>query len=144
MRINKTIKVKTKIDEKMCYESPISVERVAHDIACEVGPRTDDVIIESLYDIGINVDKEELNKALNYDRRQYERGWDAAAETYSKIYEPKTGYWHVTNHGDVVCSNCHVVFNCGKNRDFYCGNCGTKMRNGQKDMRASYVCCESK
>ena len=58
------------------YESPISllVSNMEHQIRDE----QERCILEAVQRVGVAVDKEELIKALQYDRRQYESGYRAA------------------------------------------------------------------
>lgn len=51
------------------YESPIEVIQKNIEMQIENG------IYKAVQNVGINVDKEELIKALNYDRRQYQKGY---------------------------------------------------------------------
>ena len=51
------------------YESPITIIRSQLQIECE------NEIMKAVARIGVNVDKEELFKALQYDRQQYEKGY---------------------------------------------------------------------
>lgn len=51
------------------YESPIKI------ITGKIQTQIDDEIYRAVQNVGINVDKEELLKALEYDRGQYEEGW---------------------------------------------------------------------
>jgi hypothetical protein len=50
------------------YKSTVDI------IMGEFKTKQDETIIEAIQEVGINVDKEELIKALNYDRNQYEEG----------------------------------------------------------------------
>lgn len=52
------------------YESPIEIIKGAFTTECENG------IMTAVQKYGVNVDKEELIKALNYDRRQYDKGFE--------------------------------------------------------------------
>ena len=51
------------------YESPIKI------IAGKIQTQIDDEIYRAVQNVGINVDREELLKALEYDRGQYEEGF---------------------------------------------------------------------
>lgn len=54
------------------YESPISItERIAHEIENE----KDNQIFKAIAQIVVDVDKDEIIKALKYDRGQYEKGY---------------------------------------------------------------------
>ena len=52
------------------YESPIKI------IAGKIQTQIDDEIYRAVQNVGINVDREELLKALEYDRGQYKKGFD--------------------------------------------------------------------
>ena len=53
--------------------------------------------------IGIDVNKDELIKALNYDRAQYEKGF---RDGLSKAYHHNHGHWIKDNDIDYGCSAC--------------------------------------
>lgn len=56
------------------YESPI--ELIIKDLTQKVIEQQENAITASIVEnFGINVDKDELIKALNYDRGQYNRGY---------------------------------------------------------------------
>ena len=65
------------------YKSPI--ETLIADIQHQIAVQQDEEIYKAVVSVGINVDKEELLRALHYDREQYEKGYadgkvDAMAE----------------------------------------------------------------
>ena len=51
------------------YESPIKI------ITGHIKTNYEDAIYSAVQNVGINVDREELLKALEYDRGQYEEGF---------------------------------------------------------------------
>lgn len=51
------------------YESPIKI------ITGQIKTNYEDEIFRAIQNVGINVDREELLKALEYDRGQYEEGF---------------------------------------------------------------------
>jgi len=57
----------------MSYQSPITMytERIVKDIV----EKQDAYLVEEVRKVGFDIDKEELAKALKYDRNQYERGY---------------------------------------------------------------------
>lgn len=57
----------------MGYEAPIQMQ--TGEIIRRVREEQDKKIYEAVLECGINVSKEELVKALNYDRQQYEKGY---------------------------------------------------------------------
>ena len=61
------------------YESPIDI--IYNDIQYKVVEEFDKNVVSAVQSYGIDVNKEELLKALRYDRQQYEKGYaDAKAE----------------------------------------------------------------
>ena len=56
------------------YESPIMLLQTDPLIQC-VKNETDTMIIRGVFRAGVHVDKDELIKALEYDRGQYEKGF---------------------------------------------------------------------
>ena len=57
------------------YKAPIEICRTIEDINQKVVEETDNQVYEAVCRVGVNVDKEELIKALRYDRGQYEKGY---------------------------------------------------------------------
>lgn len=109
----------------MAYESPIEFIQGA------ITAKFEDEVMRYVQSYEINVDRDELIKALAYDREQYEKGYaDAKAE-----FEPKHGRWKGAGMGDYMCSLCAEVVS--GNRWHYCPNCGAQMasevENGKID-----------
>lgn len=57
------------------YESPVNV------ICDEMRTQIEGDVFKAIQNVGINVDKDKLIKALQYDRQQYEKGY---ADGYAK------------------------------------------------------------
>ena len=57
------------------YQSPIEITRTVDDIVTKINEKQDETIVHACMRVGVNVDKDELLKALNYDRHQYEKGY---------------------------------------------------------------------
>ena len=57
----------------MAYESPISTYTTT--IATNIGEGFDKLVVTEIAKVGVAVDKDELVKALEYDRDQYEKGY---------------------------------------------------------------------
>lgn len=55
------------------YTSPL--ELITREISRKVDEDMDKLVTTSIKEVGVLVDKEELIKALNYDRQQYEKGY---------------------------------------------------------------------
>lgn len=52
------------------YESPIQV------ITNKIGSQYDDYVYTAILNVGVTVDKDELVRALQYDRDQYKKGYE--------------------------------------------------------------------
>lgn len=60
------------------YKSPIEV------IQAKVNKRMEDDVLKAIVEYGINVDKQELLRALRYDRGQYQKGYDDAMRSITR------------------------------------------------------------
>ena len=59
------------------YKPPIEIASIpVENIVYNVRKYTDAMICQAVQEAGINVNKEELEKALRYDRAQYEKGYE--------------------------------------------------------------------
>lgn len=56
------------------YKSPIEI--IWNDIVSDAVGKADEYLIRCVRQAGVNVDRDELVKALKYDRGQYEKGWN--------------------------------------------------------------------
>lgn len=65
----------------MSYKSPIDI------IQEEMRTKFDNKILETVINVGIKVNKDELIKALEYDRNQYLEGYKEAKEIYKKALD---------------------------------------------------------
>ena len=73
------------------YESPINLY-VQETIRKMESEREDAITAKISESIGIDINKDELIKALQYDRQQYHKGYaDAKAMRESMLYEIRTG-----------------------------------------------------
>lgn len=65
--------------DKAMYESPIySFEKT---ISMDIGEKYDNLVMTAVKEVGIDVDREELIKALEYDRDQYMKGYRDGEES---------------------------------------------------------------
>lgn len=64
--------------EDMIYRSPISI---VQEITSQFKEQVDNQVFEAVLNVGVNVDKTELLKALNYDRNQFEEGYSKGRES---------------------------------------------------------------
>ena len=68
------------------YNSPI--ELAINEFVQRINKQTDEEIYQAVQRIDVNVNKDELIKALNYDRQQYEKGYaDGVRAVIAKIRE---------------------------------------------------------
>ena len=69
------------------YKSPINI--ISSALRTEIENET----LKAIKDVGIDVDKDELIKALTYDRQQYEKGFSDATPKWISVNErlPKEG-----------------------------------------------------
>lgn len=67
------------------YESPIQL--VMNDMYKQIQVEQENTVYKAIQSIGVNVDKDELIKALNYDRQQYQKGFDDGFQDFAdKFY----------------------------------------------------------
>lgn len=55
------------------YESPI--DKIYKDIQTQMIQQDEEMVMKAVREVGITVNKDELVKALQYDRNQYEKGY---------------------------------------------------------------------
>ena len=73
-------------EKEATYESPITVE--IHEIQRNFNRKIDTLILEEIRKYDVKVDKDELIKALKYDRNQYEKGYaDGKKEAAREILQ---------------------------------------------------------
>lgn len=108
------------------YESPI--ELVYHETFPKLIKQQENLIMQGCLDVGVYVDKEELIKALQYDRDQYRKGYEDAVYKTHGTWVDK---WHTLWKQELpICSVCN---NFSIFKSDYCPNCGADMR-GEKDV----------
>ena len=109
------------------YESPIHTytERVARELANNL----DGEVITAVIRCGVSVDKDELIRALKYERDQYNKGYQDAIHDRDLV-EVVHGRWvnpYINRYGHP----CHCCSECGFKASYqdknYCPNCGAKM-----------------
>ena len=105
------------------YQSPIEI--IYDKLTADFNTQLENNILTAVQNYGINVDRDELIKALNYDRRQYEAGYRTAMLRYKA---PK-GEWLLKEFDPFLkeygqCSNCLQRERVGN----FCRNCGADMR----------------
>ena len=104
------------------YESPIT--RIENQLLEEmVKNEEDQFVLEVRQTIGYQIDKAKLIKALNYDREQYEKGYQDGIS-----WERKAGQWLINPDGYYpYCSVCHNAQVNGRMTN-YCPECGAYMK----------------
>ena len=98
----------------MPYEPPINV------MVGQLETQVENDVMTAILRVGVDVDKDELLRALRYERDQYQKGYNDA-----KVH----AHWIVDEGGKwAECSHCHEAEKIGEmeNRN-YCPNCGAKM-----------------
>lgn len=100
------------------WESPIQM--ITDDIIKDLVQKQDELLIESVRRVGFNIDKDELLKALNYDRDQYEKGYDDGRSARdSEIVRCKD----CKHRNKYECN--HIMLGgtkCGVTEDWYCAD----------------------
>ena len=130
------------------YESPLtlnewkieanSLDQAIKDTAESVGEKFDRYVLHVISETGITVDRDELIKALRYDRDQYNKGYHDGMKRGIEIGSPTRGHWISTKEaedmGDIMkeftCSVCGCCeWDCTESESFnFCPNCGADMR----------------
>lgn len=78
------------------YLSPIEIfESPIHDVIKQFNEEKENYIYQCVADIGVNIDKKELMKALQYDREQYTKGY---AEGYADGIEEFIEWLQANGH----------------------------------------------
>lgn len=103
------------------YESPIAI------LVSEMRTTMENDTMKVIHNYGIDVNKEELMKALAYDRNQYEKGYEDAR----KRFERPKGKWKCTKQGGIpisdMCTNCYYKTKWYKIKYNFCPECGAEM-----------------
>lgn len=96
----------------MSYQSPIEL------IQTQMEERIRDKIYEAVVSVGVNVDKEELLKALAYDRCQYQKGY---ADRAQEIVRCKDCKHHDPEDGRCDFGN-GIIWNMPRQDDWFCAD----------------------
>ena len=124
--------IKESLNNLFGYHSPIEL------IVGEINTQFENDCVTMIQNYGIDINKEELVRALNYDRDQYHKGFQDAKE----LYEPKKGKWidhsdETILFGGVTYTPPFTCSECGKTALnepwWYCPNCGADMREADDD-----------
>ncbi len=118
------------------YESPINL--FVSDIATSIDKRIEEVTVNAIQNLGIDINKDELIKALDYDRQQYAKGYkdglnDATArfiegERYESKWIPVSDSAWESKFFCFKCGERTKAVVMGKPRYKFCPMCGCKMK----------------
>ena len=95
------------------YESPIEV------IQGELETQLEGEILKAVHRVGVTVDRDELIRALRYDREQYQKGFDDAREDAVVVTRCKNCKHSWEDIGGLCCSHGACV-DLTVPGDFYC------------------------
>lgn len=110
------------------YIAPIALETTIRSISDMIAANTDKAIMEAVFTVGVKVNRYELMKALSYDRKQYEQGYNDG-----KADARRTGRWVAVKTANNprtrrMCSECKTI-ETHKESPF-CPHCGAQMVQG--------------
>ena len=114
------LKKSIEINPVLEYQSPINI--ITQDIHYEVVREQEEQILKAILEIGIDVDKDELIKALRYDRDQFEKGFNKGVAAGRVL---TCGEWIRIEPYDLntlQCSKCGYITH---ERTNYCSTCGS-------------------
>lgn len=67
------------------YKSPVTIhEQIVNDLIADYQDGKNKAICKAIVKIGIDVNKDELIKALHYDRQQYKKGYEDAVKDFAE------------------------------------------------------------
>ena len=69
------------------YESPIQL--MMNDMYKQIQVEQENTVYKAIQSIGVNVDKNELIKALKYDRNQYNKGYADGIKEFADMLKEK-------------------------------------------------------
>lgn len=110
------------------YQSPIELiyDDPMDNVTQKIVKETGEVVFQTVLNTGVNVDKDELIKALQYDRNQYDKGYadgrnDATAHADWVGVSPEVD--------TITCSRCGFAWYSSGLATPYCPECGAHMDN---------------
>ena len=116
----------------MSYKSPITIYEIQKEVSNRITAEQEEMVHVKVSQY-IDVDKEELIKALKYDRDTYQKGYEDGKKD-AVVH----GHWVKHDNSSWACSQCNEVISMRRymeNELRYCSWCGTKMdeRDGEQD-----------
>ena len=115
------------------YESPIQITQIGEQIGTELVEQEEAYIFSVVKRIYVDVDKDELIKALAYDRGQYEKGYsDGRTAREAEIVRCKEciHYWKNWKDGESDCGDEPAVCLASPKDDAFCSE-GERRDDGQ-------------
>ena len=100
----------------MNYKSPVDL------IVSEMNLRMEGEILKAVQNVGVNVDKDELIKALKYDRDQYQKGYadrDAEIVRCKDCINMKVMPCDIHGHIPIYCTNLGIY---SEGLDWFCAD----------------------
>lgn len=82
------------------YESPIQL--MMNDMYNQIQVEQENTVYKAIQSIGVNVDKDELIKALNYDRQQYQKGFDDGYHSFANDFYCKLMEYSPDSKGNTL------------------------------------------
>lgn len=133
--MNDSEKYKVSDEFAVCdgWESPINI--IADEIVHKIERDAENNLMHTVKQtIGFEVDKEELLKALHYDRGQYNKGFEVA----KRLYKRPKGRWEKITIMDYLddkeifkCNQCNFLKSRFTKYN-YCPNCGADMKEEEE------------
>lgn len=99
------------------YKSPIEIK--LNDIVSDTVEKADEYIVRFVQQVGVNVDKDELIKALKFDREQYEKGWNDRDNEIVRCKDCKYNYNNLIPSGEAE-HECTKCIELPITADFHC------------------------
>lgn len=89
------------------YESPIQM--IVTKMQSQIEEQEGRILMKAVHDVGFDVDKHELMKALAYDRNQYQKGYDDAMRNAVPL--DKLCEWLAAEYVSIPCHLCDYFEN---------------------------------
>lgn len=111
------------------WKSPIDLQMFEESFATKILEDQTGCVVETCVKMGVNVDKEELLKALAYDRHQYEQGYSDGRRARDDEIVRCKDCKHLS--ADRIAPEWNRIcrkYGCGKSDDGYCDESERKGR----------------
>lgn len=83
------------------WESPVNIFEIHEPIIEEINNQTEEIVFKAIHRVGVDVNKEELIKAMQYDRNQYEKGYKDAIDEFASELENHSIYADIGKGSEV-------------------------------------------